>query len=621
MAGTGVPQGGGGAAPRARPLARGPVRWSGLVPIVLFVALLCSVWTLFGNRIIESVASEAATKALGTEVDIRGLDLSLLRGTLAIAQVEIADPFDVNRNLLELGPVAAGIQRRPLLEKKVVIDSFVVAQSRYHGRRATPARVIEGRSLSRDVLGEVRKFTDKIAVPPLQLLPIDTVQQLALHPGQLTTVQLAKALDARADSLYRALTAQHQALRVEQRLDSARQVADRLKGQSPLSMGLSGAQRAAGDLRAVQKSVEDLRVRAEKFAADVQRGEQELRDGVAALDQAREKDLAFARGLLKLPSIEGPQLGNALFGKVSIDRFQQALYYAEVAKRYVPPGLLPREEPGPKRLRRAGTTVAFPKAPHYPSFHLRRALARFAMSEGSVTARYVATVSDVSSEPGLVGAPIAFRIEREAKGSDLGTLRASGIADHRTATPLDSAAGRATGFALSGVELPGLPLSAELGTGDATFSFARQGDNVRGTWALNAPKVRWVADSARAAGEGEMMRYATQVIAGIPTLSVRAELGGTIAAPVLAVRSNIDSVFAASLRQLVGAQLAKAESRVRAEVDRLTAGPLTSVKAKVDDVRTEADKRVADTRARIDFQKRELEDRLKGLGGGLLRIP
>ena len=182
-------------------------------------------------------------------------------------------------------------------------------------------------------------------------------------------------------------------------------------------------------------------------------------------------------------------------------------------------------------------------------------------------------------------------------------------------------AGRATGFALASFELPGLPLTADLGVGDATFSFAMQGDSVRGVWALRAPQVRWVPNGAKASGQSEMMRAATQVIAGIPTLSVRAELGGTIAAPVLSVRSDIDSAFSASLRQLVGAQAAKAEARVRAEVDRLSAEPVKAVRSKVDDVRNAATRRVAESRARIDAQKKDLEDRLKGLSGGLFRIP
>lgn len=591
------------------------------MPIVLVVALLVAVWTFLGNRIVQGVMNELATKALGTEVDVRGLDLRLLRGTLTIAQVEIADPFDVNRNLLELGPIAVGLERAPLLEKKVVVDSFIVAQSRYGTARAIPAAPVSGRSMARDVMAEVKRFASKIAVPPLQLLPIDTVQQLVLHPDQLTTVKEAQALDAAADSLRKSLAGQYQTLRFEQRLDSLKQVVDKLKGQNPLSMGLGGVGRVANDLRGAQKTLEELKTRAEKMAADAQQGEQRLTSGVASLDKAREKDFAFARGLLKLPSMDGPQLGNAIFGPMSIDKFQQAVYYTELAKRNAPPGLLPREEPGPTRLRMEGTTVAFPKAQQYPKFHLRHAVVRFAMIEGSSPVQYAATVNDVTTEPAMVASPTSFSIERGARGSDLGRLRAAGIADHRGVTALDSVAGAATGLALSSFQVPGLPLAAELGAGDASFTFARSGDAVRGAWTLRAPKVQWKPDDGKLASLSEVQRYATQIIAGIPTVSIRAELGGTIALPTLAVRSNIDSVFAASLKHVIGAQVAKAEARVRAEVDRVTAEPLRAARAKVDDVRNEADKRVADVRARIENQKKEIEDRLKSLGGGLLKFP
>ena len=68
-----------------------------------------------------------------------------------------------------------------------------------------------------------------------------------------------------------------------------------------------------------------------------------LGTGVTGLDEARKKDYAFAKSLLKLPTFSAPDIGNAFFGKVSLERFQQALYWAELARHYMPPGLLPRD--------------------------------------------------------------------------------------------------------------------------------------------------------------------------------------------------------------------------------------------------------------------------------------
>ena len=45
------------------------------------------------------------------------------------------------------------------------------------------------------------------------------------------------------------------------------------------------------------------------------------------------------------------------------------------------------------------------------------------------------------------------------------------------------------------------------------------------------------------------------------------------------------------------------------------------MKAKVAELRTEADKRVADARANLDAEKQKLDAQLNALGGGLLKLP
>ena len=65
--------------------------------------------------------------------------------------------------------------------KTVVIDSFLVVQSRYPAPRAVPARPVAGRSLTRDVLTEVRKFTDKIS-SAMQERPISSASIFKTTP-------------------------------------------------------------------------------------------------------------------------------------------------------------------------------------------------------------------------------------------------------------------------------------------------------------------------------------------------------------------------------------------------------------------------------------------------------
>src|ERR687894_188837 len=110
----------------------------------------------------------------------------------------------------------------------------------------------------------------------------------------------------------------------------------------------------------------------EQLERSTKQGVQLLGQGTQLLDQAREKDFAFAKSLLKLPTFNAPDIGSAFFGEGSIERFKQALYWAELAQQYMPPGLLPRPAPGPQRLRAAGHTIEGPREQDFPRFLLEQ---------------------------------------------------------------------------------------------------------------------------------------------------------------------------------------------------------------------------------------------------------
>ena len=186
-----------------------------------------------------------------------------------------------------------------------------------------------------------------------------------LDPAQLNTPRAAAALAARADSVKTAWTAALQQLDVAATADSAKSMIERLRGARPTDLKL------LGDARRTLDQVKTTRERLGALQPSVAAGIALLQSGVAGIDDARRRDYAFARGLLKVPSLEAPDIGAALFGSAAIERFQRALYWAQLARRYMPPGLLPRPTPGPKRVRRAGITVRFPRERAYPAFLLR----------------------------------------------------------------------------------------------------------------------------------------------------------------------------------------------------------------------------------------------------------
>jgi hypothetical protein len=108
-----------------------------------------------------------------------------------------------------------------------------------------------------------------------------------------------------------------------------------------------------------------------------------------------------------------------------------------------------------------------------------------------------------------------------------------------------------------------------------------------------------------------------RVLSGLKQLDVSAQLGGTVAAPWLSVRSNLDDAIADRLKAVVGEEVAKAEAMARAKVDSLVNDKVQPVKQRIAALQADATSRVGDQQAQLDKVQAELEAQLKRLTAGV----
>jgi uncharacterized protein (TIGR03545 family) len=591
-------------------------RWKAIGPLLLLLVLIGVLVVIFAEPVARDTTEEVGTELLGTQVDVGRLDLLPRQASVDLGALQIADPFEPARNLVEADRIVLKLNPEALAEKKLVVERFALQGMRFGTARKTPARPVSGNGFAPQALRAVRAWGEQFDVPILQLTPIDTIKSLVLDPTQLGTVQAAQALLARTDSTRQALAQGFQAVDVGGTVDSARALADRLSKTNPKQLGLDGTRQAIESVRETLKQLDAAKQRIQALERNVSGGVRLLSTGVSNLDEARKRDYAFARSLLKLPTFSSPDIGNAFFGKVSIDRFQQALYWAELARHYMPPGLLPRQDTGPKRLRASGATVRFPKEQSWPSFLLQLGQIDFTIADGLLKGAYAATVQGVTSAPALYGKPMVVSARRDAPGSVVAGLDVGAVVDHRTSAVRDSVSARLRGVRLPAFAIPGLPFRLAPGTGAANLTFALRGDQLLGRWSIGSKEVAWALDSATGRGS-DLERLVWRVISGIKQLDVSAQVSGTVKAPRLAVRSNLDDAIAQRLKAVVGEEVAKAEALARAKVDSLVSDKVGPVKQRIAAVQAEATKRVADEQGRLDQVEADLQTQLKRLTSGL----
>ncbi|HJS47814.1 MAG TPA: hypothetical protein VJ773_07505, partial [Gemmatimonadales bacterium] len=394
----------------------------------------------------------------------------------------------------------------------------------------------------------------------------------------------------------------------------------------PATLGVAGTRQAVADVRRVIGQVDTVRGRVEALGLTARAGLEGLERGVREVDAARLADIDFARSLLRLPSFDAPDLGKAVFGDVSLEKFQRALYWLAVAREYLPPGLDPRRRPGPKRLRLDGTDVGFPKAEAFPAFHVVEGQVRFGLTgAGAVAGTYLLRLSDLTTEPALVGRPVRVTARRLSGAPGAPTFALGAVLDHR-ASPRDSVAVEVGGVGLPEFGLPQVPFLVRPGRADSRLDFRLAGNDLRARWVLRAAEVRTRYDSTRGGGAaGPVEMLIGRLLATLPGLEVEARLDGPVASPAFRVSSNLDRVLSERLRAAAGEELARAEAFAQAKVDSVARAQLAVLRVRADSLRAEGTRRYDEARARLEVERGKLNEQLARLGaqglGDLLPVP
>ena len=567
-------------------------RWRAIGPLLVLFVIGAVLWWLFADTIARHESQKVGTQMLGARVEIEHLHLDIANGKVLVRGLTIASPHEAFKNLLQADELVADLDVVPLTEKKLIINRVAANGLRFGTPRQTDGRVAtSGDGIAGRVLAETREWASQFQIPVLQLAS-GKISVDSLDPRRLSTIPAAEALSARADSSRRAWQTAFDTLRLGPTLDSAGATLERLRHARATDLAtLNEARQAIDRLKRAQGRVTAL-------DRGVKTGVADLQAGLAGLDSARRRDYAFARSLLKLPSLDAPQIGAALFAPGAIKPFERVLYYAQLARRYMPPGLLPRATTGPRRVRRAGEDVRFPKERASPAFLLRSAELSF------LPQRYAGRLTGLTSDPALYGRPTVF-------GATGPQLAAGAMLNHVRAIPVDTAGATLGGITLPAFEVPGVPLRLDPGAATTQLAFALSGDTIRARFAIRSTNVRWTRDSGFA--KSTIGNLIWQAVSGISNLDVESRLSGPLHHPDLAVRSNLDQAIASRLRAVLGEQVAAAEKQQRDRVDALINDKVGPVRARVNDVQTQAQAQVAQQRARLDELQKQLEQRLREL--------
>ncbi len=602
-------------------------RWRAIIPLVLFVMLVVVGWILLLDTLVEHGVERAGTSIVGAKVDLDEADVQLDEGAVVLRGLQVANPDAPMKNLFEAREIVANLRVGPLLEKKVVVETLAVRDVRFGTDRTESGAIDNPSPESRRLWREVNAWADQIRIPRFSLEGIGraVVNVDAISPESLATLAHARAAVALGDSMRTTWDRRIRALDPRPQIDSAQALVRRLQNANPAQLGIQGVTQLVTASRATLQNVTQLKDRIASLDDQVRAGVGDLRSYVQQLEATKNQDLAYARRLLNIPSLDAPSVSPALFGETAVAWLKPVLYWVKAAEEYLPPGLDPRRRSGPRRARASGTSVQFPGRATYPKFLLEHGEAQLAIGgEGAAAGNYAALLQGLSSAPAMTG-PMRILAERTEAAEGPRQLRLSATLDHGKRPLRDSVALFLAGVSLPSVDLGALGGRLNLGSGTSDFSLARNGDQLAARLFWSSRNVQWERSAAEAAAaENAQIGSAAwakdllwRTLAGLTQVDVDMKLSGSLDRPSISVSTNIAQAIAQSLRRVLGEEIDRAEQRIRAEVDRLVADGVGRAQATMSRLVADLPPEVAAFSSEIQQVEKLLQDEI----GKLTRLP
>lgn len=601
------------------------LRPPGLVVFGLFVLIVGIAYYLFADTLVERGVEATGESIVGARVELESVDLRPTEGSVRLTGLQVANPDAPMSNLVEAEDILVDLMLEPLLEKKVVVQSLVVTGVRFNTPRETSGALENPDPEAGQLWRDVNAWADQIELPELSFESLTgTVRTEAISMDSLRTVQYARQMIDRADSMRADWEGRLSALDPQPRIDSVRAVVERLEGFRPTPLNALQLPDLIRDGRGSLSNVTSLQSDIAALDDAVRDGLASLRVGPEVISNLRAEDLAYARSLLDIPSLEAPSISPALFGGTALAWLKPVLFWAETAERYLPPGLDPRNRPGPQRARAEGTTIEFPGRATYPKFLLQQGeLGMEIGGTGLAAGSYTARLMNLASAPSLVGLPMEITLARRSGAQGPRGLSLSALLDHTTETIRDSVSA-----ALDGISLPEIDLSRfggrlNLGLGESTFSLRRTGRELDALLRWVSTDPGWTRTDGATEERPEIGTAAWardlvwRTLTGVERVELEMGLTGSIDAPSISIRSNLGEAVAASLRRELGAQIAEAEARIRQEVESRIQPVVQDARDRVDGARSEVAEQVDARRREVEELRTRLEERIDELTAGL----
>ncbi|MCB0384128.1 MAG: TIGR03545 family protein [Bdellovibrionales bacterium] len=605
---------------------KGPIRFEAVIPVAVVITLTGLYFSFLFDSHLRHLIEFSATYIHGAEVNVGSVRTSVFGGSFSLKGLQVTDKDEPSRNLVQIGEIRFGLLWDALLRAKFVVEEATIENIQAYSPRKKPGRVIpksesagKSEALAKlesgvleqtkgdyegNVLGDLAHIVEG-ADPKDHAKSVEDELKASIRMKELeaTLKEKQKLWDERIKSLPKS----------EELKDFER----RLKA---VKVDTSDPKKFAASLKEIKalKEEADQKIKLVKETSGSLDSDIKMMDkSFKELDDLVKQDIKDLENRLKIPNLNMGDFSKKLFGKMFADKLVTLNKYMAIGREYMPPKKTAEDKAASKSEklvptpRGTGKNFKFPVTKGYPLFWLKKARISSEPNQSEYSGKIEGEIRDVTSNPVQLGRPTVATVKGDFPKQQIFGFDAVVTLDHTTENPKDDIRATIGSFPVGTQKISD--------SNDVKFLINRSQGNSKITAVMEKDQMKvWVNNSFKEmdyeidAKSGTVKEILTNVMAGIPVITVDATASGTWKKLNMSLRSNLGEELSKGFKQQIQAKIDAARAKLKAMVDEKIGAERAKLTAEFDKIKGKINKDVGRIQGEVDGAKKQAESQLEG---------
>ncbi|MDP8202197.1 MAG: TIGR03545 family protein [Candidatus Tenebribacter burtonii] len=588
------------------------LRKKGLGSLVIIAIVIVVLSIIFSDLWLEKRLEKIGSSIVGAKVEFDNLDLSLIGMHLKWKRLQITDPNQTMKNMIETGKCELDLEFLPLLSKKVIIENIELSDLRTGTQRESDGYFKKEKLLRKDnfVSKTMEHLENEIKGAPAfnledysQKVNVDSVLAIL----NLQSPERIDSLKEDLNKKYNDWQTRLAGLEIEKdakKLEAEIETLDVKQVKTVESM-----QNALQSLDTIKKSVNTLSNSVTGTKQELTSDLSLMKNSLSDVDNWIKADYTRGLSLAKLPDFNTQNIAKLIFGKKIVNQVNTYLNYVSTARHYA--GKFKSDEPKKERTPRLkGQDIYFYTKNARPDFWIKQIKLSGQTPDKLILA---GDIHHIVSDQHIIGETTDFNVGGSTKAGL--SLSANGELNYLHEEPQETFTLQYSNFSLKNVKLSDselFPQKINNGFGDMEANLNLIGDKIAGKIGFAGKNLTFDLEETGKA-KTKFEEIIQDVIQNTNEIRFTAEIKGERDNLNFSLKSNLDELLVKNLKASLGKELEQAKQRIRGKVDE----EVNKKRSELEEFITGKDKQLL---AEIDKYEEILNEQLKLVNDKIVEI-